>query len=102
MGPESEHLTDCEFLENVSPHLDGHSDYAAYRDDISFWTKLTSLPSKKHGHAIISRLKSETKTDVETIPTQDACCERVVELVVEKLEKAYAVDETNNRNTDLK
>ena len=102
MGPESAaNATTCEFSDKIPPRFDGHMDYTSYREDVTLWTNLTSLPTRKHGPAIIGCLSGEAKTAAKTVSATDICGEEGVSKILERLDKAYAVDQTNRLDTDL-
>lgn len=62
MGPGADQQCAREFSDKEPPRLDGHSDYAAYREDVLLWANLTTLPLAEHGLAIIGRLQEEAET----------------------------------------
>ena len=102
MGPESTTQTiPCEFSDKVPPRFDGHEDYAAYREDVSLWINLTSLPKEKHGPAIVGRLLGEAKTAAKTVPSSDICSNDSVNKILARLDKAYGIDHTNRLDNDL-
>lgn len=53
MGPVEDLTTKSGLMDKVPSTFDGHEVYASYREHISFWIKLTTLPPEKHGRAII-------------------------------------------------
>lgn len=101
MGPGADQQSACEFSDKVPPRFDGHTDYASYREDVSLWVNLTTLPPAKHGPAIIGRLQGEAKTAAKTLSTEEICREGGASLILERLDKAYAIDKTNQLDHDL-
>ena len=101
MGPEPDQSASNEFSDKVPPRFDGHGDYASYREDVKLWTNLTTLSTTKHGPAVVGRLHGEAKTAAKTLSTEEICREGGVELILERLDKAYAVDKTNQLDSDL-
>ena len=89
------------FSDKIPPSFDGHTNYASYREDVKLWSKLTSLSPAKHGPAIIGRLLGEAKTAAKTLSIDDICGDKGVSLILERLDKAYAVDKSNQLDTDL-
>ena len=65
------------------------------------WKNLTTLPSAKHGAAIVGRLQGEAKTAAKTISADQICSERGIQLILERLDKAYAIDKTNELDVNL-
>lgn len=101
MGPDADSSASCEFSDKIPPRFNGHGNYASYREDVVLWTNLTTLPSIKHGPAIVGRLQGEAKTSAKTIKVDVICAEGGVEKILERLDKAYAVDKTNQLDADL-
>ena len=101
MDPGADQSIDCEFSDKIPPRFDGHGYYASYGEDVTLWTNLTTLPASKHGPAIIGRLQGEAKTTAKTIQAERICREGGVELTLERLDKAYAIDKTNQIDADL-
>ena len=102
MGPDhAAQPTTGEFSDKIPPRFDGHADYAVYREDISLWTNLTSLPRSKHGPAMIGRLTGEAKTAAKTVPSSEICSDDGVAKILARLDKAYAIDQTNRLDIDL-
>ena len=101
MGPVADQQSACEFSDKVPPRFDGHTDYASYREDVSLWVNLTTLPPEKHGPAIIGRLQGEAKTAAKTLSTEEICRDGGADRIIERLDKAYAIDKTNQLDIDL-
>ena len=101
MGPEADQSNSCDFSEKIPPRFNGHGDYASYRDDVILSKNLTILPSAKHGAAIVGRLQGEAKTAAKTISADQICSKRGIELILERLDKAYAIDKNNQLDADL-
>lgn len=101
MGPVADQLIGGEFSDKVPPRFDGHNNYASYREDVSLWVNLTTLPREKHGPAIIGRLQGEAKTAAKTLSTAEICRPEGIDLVLQRLDKAYAIDKTNQLDQDL-
>ena len=57
--------------------------------------------ASKQGPAIIGRLHGEAKTAAKTLDTDEVCAAGGVDLILERLDKAYAVDVSNQLDTDL-
>lgn len=95
MGAVGSQSSVCKFSDKVPPRFDGHGDYAAYRDDVGLWVKLTSLPSDKQGPAIVGHLHGEAKIAAKTLDNARICADGGVDLILERLDKAYAVDNSN-------
>ena len=100
MGPGPDQST-AGFSDKIPPTFDGHGNYASYREDVNLWANLTSLPSAKHGPAIIGRLLGEAKTAAKTLSIEEICGEKGVSLILGRLDKAYAVDKANQLDADL-
>lgn len=62
---------------------------------------LTTLPSEKHGPAIVGRLLEEAKTAAKTLDTDAICRPGGATLISELLDKAYAMDKTNQLDNNL-
>ena len=101
MGPTQNQSTVCEFSDKIPPRFDGHGNYAAYREDVELWEKLTTLSADKRGPAIIGRLHGEAKTAAKTLDTDKICGDGGVKLILERLDKAYAVDKANQLDSNL-
>lgn len=101
MGPVADQAATCEFSDKIPPRFDGHGDYSSYREDVVLWTKLTTLPAEKHGPAVVGRLHGEAKTAAKTLPAESICKEGGVDLIMKRLDKAYAIDKTNQLDADL-
>ena len=65
------------------------------------WKNLTTLPSAKHGATIVGRLQGEAKTAAKTIWANEICSECDIELILERLYKAYSIDKTNQLDAYL-
>ena len=100
MGPGPDQAS-IGFSDKIPPSFDGHANYASYREDVNLWSKLTSLVANKHGPAIVGRLSCEAKTADKTLSPDDICGDKGVTLILERLDKAYAVDKSNQLDADL-
>ena len=98
MGPEDLHVA---FSDKVPPRFNGHGNYATYRKDIKLWMKITSFDCTKHGPAIIGCLFGEAKTAAESLDLDDICLSDGAALILARLEKAYAIDKTNQLDQDF-
>lgn len=101
MGPVADEAIGGEFSDNIPPRFGGHNDYGSYLEDVSLWVNLATLPFEKHGPAIIGCLQGDAKTTGKTLSTQQICRPSGVVLIFERLDKAYAIDKTNQLDQDL-
>ena len=90
-----------EFSETIPPAFDGRSDYASYRKDVELWQKLTSLPEKKQGPALIGVLVGEAKSSGKTLNVNDVASQGGVALILYQLDKSYGVNQTDQLDLDL-
>ena len=49
------------FTKDTLPAFDGHTLFAAYKQDLELWINLTTLEAKRQGPAIVGRLSLEPK-----------------------------------------
>lgn len=92
MSPVGDRYTSCEFSDKIPPWFDGHSDYGTYRDDVKLWMNFTILPALKHRPVIVGRLLGEAKSAAKTLSTETICKYGGMDVILERLERAYAVD----------
>lgn len=92
---------DCKFLDKIPPRFDGDDDYASYCEDITLWTNLTTLPANKHGPAVIGRVHGKAKTVAKTFSAEIICRETGITLILQRLDKGYAIEKTNQLDADL-
>lgn len=60
-----------------------------------------TLPANKHGPTVIGRFQGEAKTVDKTIETAEIYREGGFQLILKRLDKAYAVDKTNKLDNNL-
>lgn len=101
MGPAADQQIGGKFSEKVPPRFDGHEAYEPYSEDIFLWVNLTTLPPAKHGAVVIGSLLGEEKYAAKTISTEETCREGGVEFLLQRLEKEYEIEETNQLKNDL-
>ena len=101
MGPEDTPAHLGTFSDRIPPVFNGRSDYASYHEDALLWVNLTSLPSTKHGPALVGRLSEEAKASARTLSIEELCSEEGVDLLLEHLDKSFAVDPANQLDSDL-
>lgn len=94
MGPIGWQSTSCEFSDQVSPRFDQHGDYGWYHDNGRLGMVLTTLRAFNHRPAIVGRLHGEAKSADKTLSTEPLWKEGDVELILERLDKAYPVHST--------
>lgn len=99
MGPEE--LCDSGFSDKDPSRFDVHDNYLPYHMDITVWTKLTNLSKDKHGPVIIGRQYGEAKASAKTIDAELLCSEGGADLILARLDKAYAVDTENQIDHEL-
>lgn len=85
----------CEFSDKVCPRFHGRFNYAVYREAAILWVELTLLPAIKHATAIIDLFQGEAKRAAKTLEREANCKDRGVDLILERLDKAYAADKSN-------
>lgn len=91
MGPVAYQQSACEFSDKVPPSFDGHTNYSSYREDVSLWVHLTTLPPATQDPVIIVRLQGEDQMAVKSLSTEDICQEGGADLILKCLDKAYAI-----------
>eukprot|EP00171_Calliarthron_tuberculosum_P023568 IDg23568t1 len=101
MGPEGSPVHSSTFTDKVPPSFDGHSEYSVYRQGVELWTFLTTLDNKKHGPALIGRLSGEAKAAAKTIPIAEITSEGGVTTILQRLDKSYAINKTDQLDADL-
>jgi len=89
------------YTEKIPPYFDGHSSYRVYRADIEFWQQYTTLEETKRGVAIIARLAGEAKSSAVSIENDKIFSKTGVTEILEKLDKLYLVDKTDQLDIDL-
>lgn len=102
MGPdESLPMLSGEFTDKIPPSFDGRNNYAAYRDDILLWTKLTTISPERQGPVLVGRLYGEAKVSARTLSIDEICRPDGVEKLIEHLDRSYGIDEANQLDIDL-
>lgn len=101
IAPEAIQSSSFDFSDKIPPLFHWYTDYAAYREEVTLWTNLKSLPANKHGPVIIGRLHEESNTAAKTICANDICEGNGVEHSLGRLDKAYEFDQTNQLGNDL-
>lgn len=101
MGPEADLPNSGGFSDNFPPLFDGNCDYSSYREDIYLCVNLTTLPvinplSGNHG-----MFRRRRKNGSQNIWTDIICREGSVGLIIERLDKANAIDIINQLENDL-
>ena len=71
----------------IYPPFDGHTSFAAYRQDFELWLLLTTLNEKKKGPALIGRLSGGTKASAKSSATQAIGGEDGAIQILDHLEK---------------
>jgi len=89
------------YTDKIPPSFDGLSNYQVYRQDVEFWLKLTSLEDEKQGSAIIARLAGEAKSSATSLGTEIIFSKTGVKSILEKLDKLYQIDKTDQLDIDL-
>ena len=100
MGPEGS-PTVSSFSEKLPPSFDGHSQHSLYRQDVEIWLCLTTLEKNRQGPAIVGRLSGEPKASAKSLGTAIIAAEDGAQKILEKLDKSYSVDETDQLDIDL-
>jgi len=89
------------FTDKVPPSFDGQSNYQTFRKDVEFWLQLTSLDETKRGSALIARLSGEAKASATSLGTETIFSKTGVTSILEKLDKLYQLDKTDQLDIDL-
>ena len=103
MGPAEE-------IFEVTPSFDGkrppkwngrNRSYEAWKEDIILWNELTDLESRKRAIAIIGQLDDEPKNLAKTLKTVDLCKDDGVKILLDFLDKSFALSADDRIDTDL-
>ena len=76
------------------PLLTKSKSYADYIKKLSIWSKITSIPKKDQGGAILLTLENEAEDKVLELDENDIICEQGVENIIKQLDKIYKKNET--------
>lgn len=90
-----------DFTDRIPPSFDGRTSYPEYRNNVLFWTNLTSISPEKQGPALIGRLSGEAKVSATTVIIAQVCVEDEVEVLLRHLDRSYGVDKHNQLNADI-
>lgn len=100
IGPDLEQSAHSELSNKIPSRLDGHGDYRLYREDVTLCTNQTTRPTNKHWIAAIGPLYGKARTTAKTLEARDICSHRGVKLILKRLDKAYAIDKSNQLDAD--
>lgn len=92
---------DCDFSDRIPPRFDSHVDYASYCKDVTLFTNLTTVPANRHKPAVMYYLHSKGKTAANKFSAQVIFHENGINLILQQLEKEYAIGKTNQVEADL-
>ena len=89
MGPEAHDELRCEFSPTIPPRLRDCDNYASYRENIYAWRLLSTLPSSKHGPAIIGRLHGDAKLVAKSATIDIICSQLGADIILESLDRLF-------------
>lgn len=101
MSAEYDQFANTKFSNKAASRFDGHDDYASNRDDFKLWINLATLSASKHGPNDVYCPQEEAKTAVKAPATKEIGTKGGVDLILERLGKAFAIDKTNQLAADL-
>lgn len=101
MGAEGSAAFVTPLTEKTPLAFDGHTDYAAYRQDVQLWLQLTTLTSARQGTVLIGRLSGEAKASAKTLSMETLIADTGVTAILEHLDKSYGLDTTDQLYIDL-
>lgn len=101
MSPEGDSSNPGDFSERIPPSFNGRDDYVSYRNNVLFWTNLTTISPERQGAALIGRLYGEGKVSTTTLQLEDVCAPDGIERLLIHLDQSYGVDANNQLNTNL-
>ena len=76
------------------PLLTKSKSYEDYKKKLSIWSKITSIPKKDQGGAILLTLENEAEDKVLELDENDIICDQGVENIIKQLDKIYKKNET--------
>ena len=71
------------------PLLTKSKSYEDYKKKLSIWSKITSIPKKDQGGAILLTLEKEAEDKVLELDENDIICDQGVENIIKQLDKIY-------------
>ena len=103
MGPEGVSMgtMDNDFSDKIPPSFNGSTSYSAYKEDVSLWINLTSLPATKHGTALIGRLRDDARLASKGLDIERACSEDGSKALLDHLDKSFGTDNMSQLDHDL-
>lgn len=101
MCPAGAQSISYEFSDKIPPRFGWHDNYGPYHDKVKFWMNLTTLITLKYKPAVVDRLHCEEKSVAKKLYTEKLNKEGGVELILERLDKAYVVDKANKLDANF-